>query len=66
MPLAPARPGGQNAGMDGDNLSVRQRIWRALLVATCIGLAATLPVCFVVAAVVGLLFAFIDTMDRMD
>jgi hypothetical protein len=48
--------------MDDDNhdeLSDRQRIWRALIVATTAGLAVFLPLsCF--------LLAFLNTMDQMD
>jgi hypothetical protein len=52
--------------MDVDDLSDRQRIWRALILATSIGLAITLPVCLVVVAVVGFLLSFLNTMDQMD
>jgi hypothetical protein len=55
--------------MDDDNhdeLSDRQRIWRALIVTTTAGLAVVLPLCCIAAAGIGFLLAFLNTMDQMD
>lgn len=52
--------------MDDNDLSDRQRIWRALFVATAAALALVLPVFCIVAAGIGFLLSFLNTMDRMD